>query len=468
MDEAREPNVLAHLTDKADDSAVVITPIRAADLRGWLESEAAAVQAWVESTRFTAEAGSLSLIANGRGRLKRVLFGLGDGGDPWAFAHLPSRLPPAVYRLEAPLAPEQATWAAVAWSLATYAFGRYRRAADTEWPDLLWPEGADRAAVERVACATALVRDLVNMPAADLGPAELTGAVETVAGHHGAQCRVLVGEELLRDGYPAIHAVGRASARPPRLADLVWGDESAPKVTIVGKGVCFDSGGLDLKPSAAMKLMKKDMGGAAHALGLAKMVMMAGLPVRLRVLIPAVENAVSGSAFRPLDVLRTRKGLSVEIGNTDAEGRLILCDALAEADSERPDLLMDLATLTGAARSALGPELPALFTTDDRLAEDLLRHARAQHDPLWRLPLWAPYRRMLDSKVADLSNCSDSPFAGAITAALFLKEFVSAETRWAHVDLFAWNPAGRPGRPEGGEAMTLRTFFALLAERFGG
>ncbi len=463
----RATPVLEHLTDRSDDAAVVITPIRKGDLAGWLEGETPMVRAWVESVRFSGEAGSVSLMADDRGSLRRVLFGLGDGADPWVFAHLPGKLPPAIYRIEPEPEPERATWAATAWSLATYAFDRYRGRSDTEWPRLAWPAAADRAAVERVACATALVRDLVNIPAGDLGPAELTGAVETVASHHAARCRVLVGEELLRDGYPMIHAVGRASARAPRLADLVWGDESAPKVTIVGKGVVFDSGGLDIKPASGMKLMKKDMGGAAHALGLAKMVMTAGLPVRLRVLIPAVENAVSGSAFRPLDVLRSRKGLSVEVGNTDAEGRLVLADALTDADSEKPDLLLDFATLTGAARTALGPELPALFSNDDALAEELLRHGREQNDPMWRLPLWSPYRRMLDSKVADINNASDSPFAGAITAALFLQEFVSAETPWAHLDLFAWNPATRPGRPEGGEAMTLRAAFALLAARFG-
>ncbi len=458
--------MLAHLTDKTDDSAILLTPLAKGELAGWRSEQPAEIGTWLDATQFKAEAGSISLIADGRGKLARVVLGLGDGDDPWAFAHLPGKLPPGPYRIDRSLDGDAASWAAIAWCLATYSFDRYRRKKATEWPDLAWPDGADRAAVERIVCATSLVRDLVNMPAADMGPAELTGIVETVASHHGARCRVLVGEELLRDNYPAIHAVGRGSSRTPRLADLVWGREDAPMVTVVGKGVCFDSGGLDLKTSAGMKLMKKDMGGAAHAIALAKMVMMANLPVRLRVLIPAVENSVSGNAFRPLDVLRTRKGLSVEIGNTDAEGRLILCDALAEADAEKPDLLLDLATLTGAARSALGPELPALFANDDGLADEILRHGREQHDPLWRLPLWAPYRRMLDSKVADLSNASSSTFGGAITAALFLKEFVSATTPWAHVDLYAWNGSSRPGRPEGGDAMGLRALFATVAARY--
>ncbi|MBF0391146.1 MAG: leucyl aminopeptidase family protein, partial [Alphaproteobacteria bacterium] len=314
---------------------------------------------------------------------------------------------------------------------------------------------------------TILVRDLINAPASHMGPEELAAAAQDLAARHAARCRVVVGEALLNENWPAVHAVGRASDRAPRLIDLRWGDEQAPRVTLVGKGVCFDSGGLDIKPSSGMKLMKKDMGGAAHALGLAHMVMAANLPVRLRVLIPAVENAVSGRAMRPLDVIGTRKGTTVEIGNTDAEGRLILCDALAEADGEKPALLLDMATLTGAARVALGTELPALFSNDDKLAEDILRHGRRTRDPLWRLPLWAGYRRQLDSKVADLSSISDSPFAGAVTAALFLQDFVSPTTPWAHIDMMAWNGAARPGRPEGGEAMCLRALFALIAGRHG-
>ncbi len=301
-----------------------------------------------------------------------------------------------------------------------------------------------------------------------MGPAELAAAAERLAAEHGAAMRVVVGDALLAENYPCIHAVGRAAAasRQPRLVDLTWGDAAAPRVTLVGKGVCFDSGGLDLKPSSGMKLMKKDMGGAAHVLGLASMVMAAGLPVRLRVLIAAVENAVSGDAMRPLDVLATRKGVTVEVGNTDAEGRLVLADALWEAGRDKPELLVDVATLTGAARTALGPDLAALFSNDESLAADLLGAGEAAHDPLWRLPLFKPYRRMLDSKVADLANVSDSPYAGAITAALFLQEFVPPGTAWAHLDVLAWNPAGRPGRPDGGEALGLRALYAVIAQRF--
>ena len=290
--------------------------------------------------------------------------------------------------------------------------------------------------------------------------------MERVGDAHGASVSTIVGEALLTQNYPAIHAVGRASDRAPRLIDLRWG-RTGPKITLVGKGVCFDSGGLDIKSASNMKLMKKDMGGAAHVLGLAQMIMAAQLPVRLRLLIPAVENSIAGNAFRPLDVLRTRKGLTVEVGNTDAEGRLILCDALAEADREGADLLIDCATLTGAARVALGPELPALFSNHDPTAEALIGHGLEERDPLWRLPLYKPYRRGLDSKVADLNNLWDSPFAGAITAALFLQEFVSAGTPWVHIDMMAWNSTARPGRPEGGEAMALRALYALVAERAG-
>jgi leucyl aminopeptidase len=306
----------------------------------------------------------------------------------------------------------------------------------------------------------------VNTPAEDMGPAELAAAARSLARAHGARAAVITGDALLQRNYPTIHAVGRASARAPRLIDLRWGAKG-PRITLVGKGVCFDSGGLDLKPAAGMEIMKKDMGGAAHVLGLAGMIMAAKLPVRLRVLIPAVENSVSGNAFRPLDIIRTRKGLTVEVGNTDAEGRLVLCDALAEAMTEKPDLVVDCATLTGAARVALGPDLPAMFANDDATAEALLRHGLAEDDPLWRLPLHAGYRTMLDSKIADMNNVSSGSFAGAITAALFLEAFVDAAVPWVHLDLYAWNPRAKPGRPEGGAAMGLRALYALIAERAG-
>jgi leucyl aminopeptidase len=300
-----------------------------------------------------------------------------------------------------------------------------------------------------------------------MAPANLADAAKALATAAGARCTVISGDDLLTENYPTVHAVGRASSRPPCLIDLRWGAETAPKVTLVGKGVCFDTGGLDLKPAAGMRLMKKDMGGAAVVLGVASALMDARAPIRLRVLIPAVENAVSANAFKPLDIIRTRLGKTVEIGNTDAEGRLILCDALAEADAEKPALIVDCATLTGAARVALGPDLPALYTRDDALAADLMRAGTAESDPLWRMPLWQPYRKLIDSKVADLNNVAESPFAGSIIAALYLADFVSAATPWAHLDLMAWNPNGKPGRPEGGEATGLRALYAHIRQRFG-
>ncbi|MGE5545690.1 MAG: leucyl aminopeptidase family protein [Solirubrobacterales bacterium] len=457
-----------HLIETVAES-IEITPLRKAALDDWLTGQSAPVRTWVQATGFAAEAGAPCLLPAADGSLAGVLAGLGDDDDPWAFAALAAKLPAGRrYRVAPGLDRKAASWAALSWELATYAFSRYKTRNGRDWPALVWPEGADRGWVERTHAATVLVRDLVNTPAADMGPAELAGAAEALASRHGASLRVIVGEGLLAENYPAIHTVGRAASfqRQPRLIDLVWGDDKAPRVTLVGKGVCFDTGGLDLKASSNMKLMKKDMGGAAHALGLASMIMAAGLPVRLRVLIPAVENAVGGDAMRPLDVMRTRKGVTVEIGNTDAEGRLVLADALWEAGRDKPDLLIDLATLTGAARTALGVDLPALFSNNELLAADLLRAGEAEHDPLWRLPLHKPYRRMLDSKVADLNNVSDGPHAGAITAALFLQEFVPPQTPWAHLDIFAWNAASRPGRPDGGEAMALRALYAAVEQRF--
>jgi len=449
---------------------VALVPLTKAGLAPWLDAHESA-RTWVEAVGFAAEAGSLCLLPGPDGGLAAVLAGLADPAeDPWNLAALPARLPPGRYRLDPePDTPRAASWAALGWTLAGYVFDRYKSSAPRrDVPALVWPSLADRGWVARCAEATRLVRDLVNLPAADLGPAELAGAAETLAARFGASCRTIVGDGLLAENYPAIHTVGRAAstARRPRLIDLTWGDPTAPRVTLVGKGVCFDSGGLDLKPSASMKLMKKDMGGAAHVLGLALMIMDAKLPVRLRVLIPAVENAVSAEAMRPLDVLTTRKGLTVEIGNTDAEGRLILADALTEAARETPDLLIDIATLTGAARTALGPDLPALFCNDEALAAAILAAGQAEADPLWRLPLHAPYRRLLDSKVADIASVSDGPYAGAITAALFLQEFVGPTLAWAHLDVMAWNGTARPGRPEGGEALALRALFAAIAARY--
>lgn len=449
------------LIDAPRGGAIPITTLTEETLPDWLKARSKRLVTWIKQAGFTGAAGTLCLLPGEDGTLDRVLVGVDWSDGPWALAHLPGALPAGRYRLDPAPKAAAATQAALGWALAHYRFDRYTKA---KAPDaaLVWPKGTDRAWVAHAVAATALVRDLINTPAGDMGPAELAAAARALARTHKARVSVITGEALLKKGYPAVHAVGRASSRAPRLIDLRWGSRG-PRVTLVGKGVCFDSGGLDLKSAAGMKLMKKDMGGSAQVLGIASMVMAGRLPVRLRVLVPAVENSVSGNAFRPLDVLQTRKGLTVEVGNTDAEGRLILCDALAEADREKPDLLIDFATLTGAARVALGTDLPALFCNDDAMAEALLAHGLAQHDPLWRMPLHRPYRRLLDSKVADINNISDGAFGGAITAALFLQAFVSDETHWAHIDLMAWNLSAKPGRPVGGEAMGLRAVYALIA-----
>jgi leucyl aminopeptidase len=439
-------------------------------LPAWLAEAPERDRNWLTATGFAAERGKHALVPDENGRLARVVVGFGEGGKAgagiWALAGLPDALPEGNYRLETPPDGADPTHLALGWALATYAFTRYRAKKGTATA-LVWPEGADRGRVERLAGAVFLARDLANTPAGDLGPAELAAEAVRVAKAAGARHRVILGDELLAENYPTIHAVGRAAAQAPRLVDVVWGEATAPKVTLIGKGVCFDTGGLDLKTAAGMRLMKKDMAGAAIVLGLAQAIMDAGLPVRLRVLLPLVENAVSGNAVHPMDIVRTRKGLTVEIGNTDAEGRLILCDALAEAATEKPALLIDMATLTGAARVALGPELAALFCNDDTLAEGLLAAARGEDDPMWRMPLWQPYRKMIDSKIADLNNVSESPHAGAVTAALYLQEFVEPGTPWAHLDVMAWNPQSRPGRPEGAEATALRALYAHIAQRFG-
>jgi leucyl aminopeptidase len=463
--------------------AIPITPVASDGLKPWLAKQPARLKAWVTASGFDASAGSVSLVTGLNGGLERVLLGLGKtaraaksmndlvGGTPaegalWRYAGLPARLPAGSYVVDAKLPAAEATMAALGWALGAYRFGRYKTAKPYA-AKLVWPEKADRGYVEGAAAAHALVRDLVNTPASDMGPDELAAAARAVAKETGAKIRIVLGDDLLKQNYPAIHAVGRASDRAPRLIDITWGKPSAPKVTLVGKGVCFDTGGLDLKPSSGMLLMKKDMAGAAQALALGRMIMQAKLNVRLRVLLPTVENSVSGNAMRPSDVLRTRKGITVEVGNTDAEGRLILCDAIADAVAEKPEVMFDFATLTGAARVALGPELPALFCNDGALLGELMAAAAVQEDPLWPLPLWQGYRPLLASKVADINNISSGPFAGAITAALFLQEFVPADVPWAHLDFIGWNGSTKPGRPEGGEAQGLRAVFALLEKRYG-
>lgn len=448
--------------------ATPVTPVSPDGLHDWLDSQPDRARAWVASTAFKAKPGSTCLLPGDDGGLAGVLLGAPGQATLWDWGGLPGALPPGTYALSPDVADPEA--AVLGWALGGYRFDRYKSSDKAEGrARLAWPDGCDRAAVLRTAQATWLARNLINTPTADMGPGHLADVVRDLADHYGAACRVIVGDALLAENYPAVHAVGRAAAddRAPRLIDLTWGDASHPKVTLVGKGVCFDTGGLDIKPASAMKLMKKDMGGAANLIGAALMIMDAKLPVRLRLLVPAVENSIAGDAMRPLDVVATRAGKTVEIGHTDAEGRVILADALAEAASEQPELLIDFATLTGAARVALGTEVPALFCDDDRFADALAHKGAVEVDPLWRLPLWAGYRRQVDGKVADLTNAPEGGFGGAITAALFLREFVDGAKVWAHVDLMAWNTASKPGRPEGGEAMGMRALVAAIAERFG-
>lgn len=438
----------------------------------WLEGQPEATRRWVRASGFEARPHTRCLVPDASHGLGSVLVGAADRKDPWCCADLPAALPARRFRIRTGLDPAELERIAVGWGLGAYRFERYRgrgpgRKKERERAVLRVDPGAALRANREIE-AIALVRDLINTPAADLLPRDLDEAAHALAARFGAACSSIAGEDLLANGYPAIHAVGRASADPPRLIDLRWGDRAAPRVTLAGKGVCFDSGGLDLKPASGMRLMKKDMGGAAHVLGLARLVMSAELPVRLRVLVPAVENAVSGNAYRPGDVLATRAGVTVEVDNTDAEGRIVLCDALTEAASEEPDALIDFATLTGAARIALGPDLPALFSNDDELAGGLARCAGEVRDPLWRLPLHRPYEELLKSRVADTANSASSPQAGAITAALFLRRFVPDGTPWAHFDLMAWNARARPGRPVGGEAMAFRATWRWLEERYGG
>jgi len=426
----------------------------------------APARAWIEAHRFMPKAGRHLVLPGRDGRPAAVLFGVGAGAQdcpPFLLGKLAGALPPADYRLEGSFG--EPLLVALGWALSAYRFERYKTN-PAPLPRLVIPQGADEAELRRIVAGTQLARDLVNLPANDLGPAELADAAASLAREFGAAVSVREGETL-EQGFPMIHAVGRASARGPRLVDFSWGEAAAPKVTVVGKGVCYDTGGLDIKPSSAMAIMKKDMGGAAAALGLARMVMDARLKLRLRVLIPIVENAISGASFRTGDVLRSRKGLTVEVGNTDAEGRLILADALALADEEEPELLVDLATLTGAARVALGPDLPPFYTDDETLAADLARHSSAVADPVWRMPLWPAYESMLEGKIADISSTGSSPMAGSVTAALFLKRFVERARAWAHFDIYAWNPSAKPARPEGGEAQAIRTLYALLRERYG-
>lgn len=441
-------------------------PLEALDRAHWpprKKTLSARDRRWAESCDFDGGAGTFCLIPDARGHASRVLTGADFSEPAFALGALPSLLPRGDYRLDNDTL--SAADAALGWALGAYRFARYLGAAPADPPRLLVPR-AVLDAVTPMLDAITKIRDLVNTPSEDLGPAQLCEAVRDTARAFRAKYRDWRGGALLRAGFPTVHAVGRGSAHAPCVAELRWGKPFDPLLAIVGKGVCFDSGGLSIKTADGMRWMKKDMGGAAHALALAQLVMDAKLPVRLLLIIPAVDNAISGNAMRPGEVIRTRAGVTVEVDNTDAEGRLVLCDALAACVEEQPDILIDFATLTGAARVALGPDLPALFANHDGIAERLLAASRIQHDPLWRLPLWHPYRVMLASSIADLVNTGTSRYAGAITAALYLERFVPESVPWLHVDVYAWNDNDRPARPRGGEAQSLRAFFAFLRERY--
>ena len=439
-------------------------PLHVVDKAGfaaWRDAQAPAVQAWLSAQRFDGSSGTAQSWADGEGAIAGAVLGIGDALDAYSYAHAPLALPAGDWQLVGELNDDARQALHLGWGLGCYRFDRYKK--NTRAPARL-VDTFDAETLD-VLAACVRVRDLVNTPTEHMGPGDLEALARDLAATHGASITVIAGDDLLTQNYPAIHAVGRASHRAPRIIELSWGDASHPHVAICGKGVCFDTGGLDLKTAVGMRNMKKDMGGAAHALALAELVMARKLPLRLTVLVPAVENAVGPDAFRPGEVVATRTGVSVEIDNTDAEGRMVLCDALARACELKPDLLLDFATLTGAARVALGPDLPVLYANDEALANDWLEAGNTARDPLWRMPLWRPYLRYLTSGIADLANGSASTMAGSITAALFLERFVTEGQRWAHVDVYSWNDSDRAGKPAGGEAQGLRACYAMLKAR---
>ena len=452
------------LLETSTKPAVSIRVVSAADWSVFKKQLPKQHQTWAAAQGFEAAPLTVLSLADTDGSVSTVLVGAPrQDDDPFALGAIASKLPAGTYQFATP--PEKAELVALGWCLELYKYDPHRPTI-VKNVKLVCPKGVDHASILALANASYGVRDRVNAPANLFGPDELEAVARGVAKRFKAKLSVVSGA-VLKKQFPLIHVVGEASTRAPRLIDFTWGNPKHPKVTLVGKGVCFDTGGLDIKPSSGMLLMKKDMGGASNVLGLAELIMSAKLKLRLRVLIPAVENSIAGNAFRPGDVFKTRKGLTVEIGNTDAEGRLILCDALALADEESPELLIDMATLTGAARVALGPDLPPFFTDDDVFAAGLAKHAARSNDPLWRLPLWRPYTAMIETPIADLNNAGQGGFAGSITAALYLRRFVDKAKTYAHFDIFAWVPSAKPGRPKGGEQQGMRALFSYLNERFG-
>jgi len=459
--------IIGHEVTPDDGPVRTLIPLRDADFEAWKSRASEQQLNWVVSSGFNAKPGEICPIPADSGDVESCLVGMQPEGWLYQLAGLPDKLPPGTYRLDCDWESEALIQAGLGWGLSTYRYDRYKKN-NSRNSAMLALDNSYGTAAGRLLEAQCLVRDLVNTPTEHMGPAELADAVISQAEEFDAQTEVITGDELLPRDFPLIHAVGRAAERPPRLVRMTWGDPAAPLVALVGKGVCFDTGGLNLKSTPGMALMKKDMGGAAHALALARLVMQHELPVRLLLLVPAVENSVSGNAYRPGDILRSRNGLSIEIGNTDAEGRLVLADALALATEQEPELIIDYATLTGAARVAMGPDIPPLFSNHDEIAEAIESCSIQEEDPLWRLPLHQPYREMIKSPIADLNNSASSSYGGCITAALFLEHFVTPETPWVHVDTFAWNQSNRPGRPKGGEALGLRAVFRFLSDRYGG
>lgn len=458
---------MAYLSASGDVSShrvIALTPLKKGAFKDWRRALPEPHRKWVNASGFRAKPGQFYTIPGDSEDAPSCVFGMQD--KPWLtqLATLASRLPKGVYRLQSNWDREQRLQASLGWGLAAYRFDRYRKI-NKPRSELLLDEDIDMQ-VRALCDAQCLVRDLINTPTEDMGPQQLADAVTAQAELYHAHCDTIAGEDLLSRNYPAIHAVGRASDREPRLIKMTWGDEEAPLLALVGKGVCFDTGGLDLKSATGMAHMKKDMGGGAHALALARLVMQYKLPVRLLLLIPAVENSVAGNAYRPGDVIATRKGLSIEIGNTDAEGRVVLADALACACEQKPELVIDFATLTGAARVAMGTELTPLFSNQIDLARAIQDAGDEVEDPMWTMPLYQPYRKLIESPIADLNNTGKSSYGGCITAALFLEHFVQADIPWVHIDTFAWNQADRPGRPQGGEALGLRAVFRYLQIRY--
>jgi leucyl aminopeptidase len=449
----------------SSQSGLPLYPVYSGNLDQWLGNAPGNQRKWLQASGFRAQAGELCSLPDGNGELHGYVFGMQKEGWLYQLAALPEKLTAGNYRLAADWEQQQRLQASLGWGLACYKFSLYCNPSN-EVPTLALD--ADIAGqAELLLSAQSLVRDLINTPTEDMGPMQLADAMFALADQLGAHPSVTCGEDLLTGNFPAIHAVGRAAGREPRLLKMDWGNVDDPLLVLCGKGVCFDTGGLNLKPTNGMRLMKKDMGGAAHVLALAQLIIETKLPVRLQVLIPAVENSVSGNAYRPGDVIPTRKGLSVEIGNTDAEGRVVLADALAYACEQEPDLVMDFATLTGAARIAMGTDLPPVFSNDIDIANELVAAGEQEEDPLWVLPLYQPYNELIKSQIADLSNVGKTSYGGCITAALFLEHFVTEETDWVHIDTFGWNQTARPGRPVGGEALGLRAAFNYLKMRYG-